>query len=125
VAATRRQGDEASRIEHIAHCVSGPLDLNSAQQDKLVARLTVRDHDHGAPEEAIARLGEGFYRPNERREARGERREARGERREARARAQGGLGLNLFKMFAAAQGGRMDIRNASPGLEVRLDLPIT
>jgi signal transduction histidine kinase len=73
-------------------------------------RLAVRDHGPGVPEEALARLGEAFYRPDE-----------------ARARSDGGvgLGLNLCKIIAAAHGGRLEIRNAGPGLEVALMLPIT
>ena len=45
----------------------------------------------------------------------------------ARTRSDGGvgLGLHLCRMIAAAHGGRLEIRNARPGLAVTLRLPVT
>ncbi len=87
----------------------GPV-IVGLKQEGQVLRLSVRDHGSGVPEAALEHLGEPFYRPDQ-----------------ARTRADGGvgLGLNLCKMIAAAHGGRLEIRNATPGLEVALNLPVT
>ena len=87
----------------------GPV-IVRLQQEGQVLRLSVRDHGPGVPEAALEHLGEAFYRPDQ-----------------ARTRADGGvgLGLNLCKMITAAHGGRLEIRNATPGLEVALILPVT
>jgi len=71
----------------------------------LGLHLSVRDHGPGVPAEALAQLGEPFYRPDA-----------------ARARSDGGvgLGLSLCKLVAAAHGGRLVFRNAEPGFEVSL-----
>jgi signal transduction histidine kinase len=72
-------------------------------------RLTVRDHGPGVPEEVIPQLGQAFYRPDS-----------------ARTRHAGGvgLGLNLCRLVAQAHGGTLRIRNAQPGLEVVVELPV-
>ncbi len=87
----------------------GPVVVSLGQEGQVL-RLSVRDHGPGVPESALEHLGEPFYRPDE-----------------ARTRKDGGvgLGLNLCKMIAAAHGGRLEIRNANPGLEVALNLPVT
>ena len=65
--------------------------------------LGVRDHGPGVASEALARLGQAFYRPDS-----------------ARSRNQGGvgLGLTLCRLVAQAHGGELRIRAAQPGLEV-------
>lgn len=70
--------------------------------------ITVRDHGAGVEEAALAHLAEPFYRPDA-----------------ARERATGGVGLGLYlcKLVALAHGGSFAIRNAQPGLEVRVVLP--
>ncbi|WP_077036697.1 cell wall metabolism sensor histidine kinase WalK [Pelomonas sp. KK5] len=87
----------------------GPV-IVSLRREGQVVLLSVRDHGPGVPPEALEHLGEPFYRPDA-----------------ARTRNDGGvgLGLNLCKMIAAAHGGRLEIRNATPGLEVTLNLPVT
>lgn len=59
-------------------------------------------------EAALAHLAEPFYRPDA-----------------ARARSTGGVGLGLYlcRLVALAHGGSFAIRNAQPGLEVRVVLP--
>ena len=98
--------DNAKRHNDAAR---GPVTV-ALKLDGQGVRLAVRDHGPGVPDEALAHLGEPFYRPDA-----------------ARTRADGGvgLGLNLCKMIAAAHGGRLEIRNANPGLEVALSLPVT
>jgi signal transduction histidine kinase len=73
------------------------------------ARLVVRDHGSGVQESQLARLAEPFYRTDD-----------------ARQRSTGGVGLGLYlaRLVAQAHGGRLSFRNAAPGLEVTLLLPL-
>jgi signal transduction histidine kinase len=70
--------------------------------------LAVRDYGPGVHESALPHLAEAFYRPDA-----------------ARERASGGVGLGLYlcKLIAQAHGGSLSLRNAQPGLEVRMVLP--
>ena len=70
--------------------------------------LTVRDFGPGVDESALARLAEPFYRTDA-----------------ARQRTTGGVGLGLYlcQLVAQAHGGRLELRNAHPGLEARVLLP--
>ena len=72
------------------------------------AQITVRDFGPGVPEEQLPHLGHAFYRPDV-----------------ARTRDGGGVGLGLYlcKLVAQAHGGSFAVRNAQPGLEVRVVLP--
>lgn len=67
--------------------------------------LGLRDFGPGVPPQALVHLAEPFYRPDG-----------------ARTRAAGGvgLGLHLCRRVAEAHGGRLHIRNATPGLEVAM-----
>lgn len=69
--------------------------------------LRVRDHGPGVPPEALAQLGEPFYRPDA-----------------ARTRTDGGvgLGLSLCRLVAKAHGSRLELRNAEPGFEASVRL---
>lgn len=69
--------------------------------------LTVRDFGPGVDEATLSHLAEPFYRTDA-----------------ARQRATGGVGLGLYlcRMVAQAHGGRLEVRNAQPGLEVRVTL---
>jgi signal transduction histidine kinase len=71
-------------------------------------RLTVRDHGPGVPEAQLAQLAQPFFRPDA-----------------ARTRSEGGVGLGLYlcRLVAEAHGGRLQLRNAQPGLEVTVTLP--
>ena len=70
--------------------------------------IEVRDHGPGVPPAQLAQLAEPFYRPDG-----------------ARQRGTGGVGLGLYlaRMVAQAHGGRFTVRNAEPGLVVRVELP--
>ena len=72
-------------------------------------RLVVRDHGPGVPESVLPHLAEPFYRPDA-----------------ARERATGGVGLGLYlcKLVVLAHGGSWRVRNAEPGLEVSVSLPV-
>ena len=73
------------------------------------ARLVVRDVGPGVQEAQLARLAEPFYRTDD-----------------ARQRSTGGVGLGLYlaRLVAQAHGGQLAFRNAGPGLEVTLSLPL-
>jgi signal transduction histidine kinase len=68
-------------------------------------RLAVRDFGPGVDAAQLAQLTEPFYRTDS-----------------ARQRATGGvgLGLHLCRLVAEAHGSALDLRNASPGLEISL-----
>lgn len=81
----------------------------STYSDAEALYLVVRDHGPGVPDEVLPQLAEAFYRPDA-----------------ARQRTTGGvgLGLHLCRLVAQAHGGRLLLRNAQPGLEVTLRLPL-
>lgn len=70
--------------------------------------MTVRDYGPGVDASALPHLAEPFYRPDT-----------------ARGRSGGGVGLGLYlcKLVAQAHGGDLELRNAAPGLEVKVTLP--
>lgn len=70
--------------------------------------LSVRDFGPGVPNEVLPHLAEPFYRPDA-----------------ARERSSGGVGLGLYlcRLVAEAHGAQWQVRNAGPGLEVRVTLP--
>jgi signal transduction histidine kinase len=72
--------------------------------------LTVRDQGLGVADAHLARLAQPFHREDS-----------------ARQRSTGGVGLGLYlcRLVAVAHGGTLTIRNAQPGLEVTVHLPIT
>jgi signal transduction histidine kinase len=71
--------------------------------------LCVRDFGPGVDEASLAHLAEPFFRPDA-----------------ARERATGGVGLGLYlcKLVAQAHGGSLQLRNAHPGLEAAVRLPL-
>lgn len=71
--------------------------------------ITVRDYGTGVDEAVLPHLAEPFYRPDS-----------------ARGRTAGGVGLGLYlcKLVAQAHGGQLQLRNAQPGLEARVTLPL-
>jgi signal transduction histidine kinase len=85
-----------------------PLRVSVARSGDEV-QLRVRDHGPGVDAQHLARLAEPFYRPDS-----------------ARSRTQGGVGLGLYlcRQVAESHGGRLEIRQAQPGLEVSLVLPL-
>ncbi len=72
--------------------------------------VTIRDHGPGVTDAELAHLTEAFYRTDS-----------------ARLRSTGGvgLGLHLCALIARAHGGQLVLRNARPGLEAELSLPIS
>jgi signal transduction histidine kinase len=93
-------------LRHSAGAAHPPL--LSLQREGQGICLAVRDYGPGVHESALPHLAEAFYRPDA-----------------ARERASGGVGLGLYlcKLIAQAHGGSLSLRNAQPGLEVRMVLP--
>lgn len=77
--------------------------------DAAGATLQVRDHGPGVDEAQLPLLAQAFYRPDS-----------------ARRRATGGVGLGLYlcRLVAQAHGGTMTLRNAHPGLQIDIHLPV-
>ena len=69
----------------------------------------MRDFGPGVDEAQLPHLAEAFYRPDA-----------------ARQRSTGGVGLGLYlcRLVAQAHGGSLVLRNAQPGFEVILSLPL-
>lgn len=72
-------------------------------------QLVVRDHGPGVEPAQLEALAQAFYRTDS-----------------ARGRETGGVGLGLYlcRLIAQAHGGTLAFRNAQPGLEVTLELPL-
>jgi signal transduction histidine kinase len=92
----------------LRHAGDAPVEVATVQAGDEV-RLVVRDHGPGVDEAQLQRLGEPFYRPDD-----------------ARSREAGGVGLGLYlcRLVARSHGGSLRLRNAAPGLEVSLCLPV-
>ena len=92
----------------LRHGAGTPVLLHTGRADGAVC-LRVRDHGPGVSPAQLPHLTEAFYRPDE-----------------ARSRSAGGVGLGLYlcRLVALSHGGRLDLRNAAPGLEVSLWLPL-
>lgn len=93
-------------LRHSAHALGPPVISLQAEGTGWV--LSVRDFGPGVPDEVLPHLAEPFYRPDA-----------------ARERSSGGVGLGLYlcRLVAQAHGGQWQVRNAQPGLEVRVTLP--
>jgi len=102
--AVRNLVDNALRHGGEAGPVTVTLDVTDGH-----ARLVVRDVGPGVQEAQLVRLAEPFYRTDD-----------------ARQRSTGGVGLGLYlaRLVAQAHGGQLVFRNALPGLEVTLSLPL-
>jgi signal transduction histidine kinase len=98
--------DNAAR--HSANAQPPPV-LRVALEDAGVV-FAVRDYGPGVAQDALPHLAEPFWRPDASRE-----------------RATGGVGLGLYlcKLVAQAHGGTFTPRNAQPGLQVSVVLPLT
>lgn len=93
----------------LRHCepTASPPELHLRSTPTGV-EMEVRDYGPGVPPEHLARMAQAFYRPDV-----------------ARQRATGGVGLGLYlcRLVAQAHGGQFELRNASPGLSVKVILP--
>ncbi len=94
-------------LRHGGAAAPPPCVATALAEGKL--RFSVRDFGPGVDDAQLARLGEAFYRTDA-----------------ARQRSTGGVGLGLYlcRLVAQAHGGTLQARNARPGLELTLSLPI-
>lgn len=94
-------------LRHGAGADAAPQLSIRGDADTLI--VVVRDHGPGVDEDLLPHLADAFYRADA-----------------ARQRATGGVGLGLYlcKLVAEAHGGHMSIRNAHPGLEICVTLPM-
>jgi len=88
----------ASSVIHVQACL-----------DEEDVRISIRDHGPGVPEEQLEDIFRAFYRVDS-----------------SRARTSGGVGLGLAvaKEAAIRHGGNIVARNAAPGLQVTVTLPV-
>ena len=102
--AIRNLLDNAAR-----HGAGGKPPRVSVQRGDHGLVVRVRDHGPGVAPAQLDHLGEAFYRTDA-----------------ARQRVTGGvgLGLHLARQVALAHGGSLSFRNADPGLEAILVLPL-
>ena len=94
-------------LRHGGASVPPPQIVTRLEQGRLL--ISVRDFGPGVAAAHLARLSEPFYRTDA-----------------ARQRSTGGvgLGLTLCRLVAEAHGGALRLRNAQPGLEATLELPV-
>ena len=95
-------------LRHSSDATISPHVATSRDEDGALL-VTVRDHGPGVSDAELAHLTEAFYRTDS-----------------ARGRSTGGvgLGLHLSSLIARAHGGELLLRNACPGLEATLRLPL-
>ncbi len=94
-------------LRHGASAGAPPCVRSALADGRL--ELSVRDFGPGVDDAQLSHLGEAFYRADA-----------------ARQRSTGGVGLGLYlcRLVAQAHGGTLHIRDAQPGLELTLSLPI-
>jgi signal transduction histidine kinase len=99
--------DNALRHSQHEGAAVAPNVTTLRRDDSVVLR--VRDHGPGVDAAQLAHLGEAFYRTDS-----------------ARQRSTGGVGLGLYlcRLVAQAHGGELTARNAQPGLEIEVRLPL-
>ncbi len=81
----------------------------SIAEDSRTAAITVRDYGPGVPEDALARIFDPFFRVEEARDAMG---------------GGSGLGLSIAKQAVQVHHGTITAENASPGLRVKITIPL-
>jgi signal transduction histidine kinase len=91
-------------LENAVRHGSGEVDVELRVDAR--AHVTVRDHGPGVPPEALSHLFERFYRVDT-----------------ARTSSGFGIGLALVKAIVELHGGRVNARNAEPGLAIEVELP--
>jgi signal transduction histidine kinase len=82
----------------------------SIAEDSRAATVAIRDYGPGVPEDALARIFDPFFRVEEARDPMG---------------GGSGLGLSIAKQAVQAHHGAIAAENASPGLRVRITIPLS
>jgi signal transduction histidine kinase len=86
-----------------------PVHIDLAEENRN-AVIVVRDHGPGVPNDALTRIFDPFFRVEEARNANG---------------GGSGLGLSIAKRAVQAHHGSISAQNDSPGLRVRIAIPLT
>jgi signal transduction histidine kinase len=81
----------------------------SIAEDARAATIAIRDYGPGVPEDALVRIFDPFFRTEEARDAKG---------------GGSGLGLSIAKQAVQVHHGTIVAENASPGLRVRITIPL-
>jgi signal transduction histidine kinase len=81
----------------------------SINEDSRAAAIVVRDHGPGVPEDALTRIFDPFFRVDEARNAMS---------------GGSGLGLSIAKQAVLVHHGTIGAENASPGLRVKIMVPL-
>ena len=84
------------------------IEVEISNQDQN-AVIVIRDHGPGVPEDALAHIFDPFFRVEEARDTNG---------------GGSGLGLSIAKRAVQAHHGSISAQNASPGLRVRIAIPV-
>jgi len=79
-------------------------------EDEGDAHITIRDYGPGVPEDAIMRIFDPFFRVEEARNTNG---------------GGSGLGLSIAKRAVCVHRGTITAKNAMPGLQVTIAIPLT
>jgi two-component system sensor histidine kinase CpxA len=79
-------------------------------EDDGAAQITIRDYGPGVPDGAIKRIFDPFFRVEEARNTNG---------------GGSGLGLSIAKRAICVHRGSITARNATPGLQVTIAIPVT
>jgi signal transduction histidine kinase len=88
---------------------SSTIDVHLAE-DSGAATIAIRDYGPGVPEDALTRIFDPFFRVEEARVAMG---------------GGSGLGLSIAKQAVQVHDGTITAENASPGLRVRIAIPLS
>jgi len=86
-----------------------PIQIELSEEDQN-AVIVVRDHGPGVPDDALSRIFDPFFRVEQARDTNG---------------GGSGLGLSIAKRAVQAHHGSISALNASPGLRVRIAIPLT
>jgi signal transduction histidine kinase len=81
----------------------------SIAEDARAATIAIRDYGPGVPEDALVRIFDPFFRTEEARDAKG---------------GGSGLGLSIAKQAVQVHHGTIVAENATPGLRVRITIPL-
>jgi len=81
----------------------------SLAEDSRAAAITVRDFGPGVPEDTLTRIFDPFFRVDEARDAMS---------------GGSGLGLSIAKQAVQVHQGTITAENASPGLRVKIAIPL-
>ena len=84
------------------------IDVSIAEESDAAA-ITIRDYGPGVPEDALSRIFDPFFRVDEARDAMS---------------GGSGLGLSIAKQAVQVHQGTITAENASPGLRVRITIPL-